>query len=306
MTEIKTTPLVSVIVNCFNGDKFLRETLDSIFRQSYSNFEVIFWDNQSTDESKEIAQSYDSRLKYFLAPLHTCLGEARANAIDKARGDYICFLDTDDLFAKDRLTEQVSFMEKNKIKFSFGSYVEIDSHSIEKKRHIVQEYFGYMLEAQLHKYTICMHTVMIAKELLDQSWCYFDMSLKHSPDTNLFLKILANYPAGAMQKVLAFYRIHDAQQSKIMLSRVGIEFKYTLDELIRLFPEVTNAILPTFEWAYSKVHFYNAIGHISQRNYHAARQSIAPIISLSIYYKILYLLIVLRIPAPVILRLLSR
>lgn len=58
-------PLVSVIMNCYNGSKYLKESIDSVLNQTYSNYEIIFWDNQSTDNSAEIFNSYtDSRLKY--------------------------------------------------------------------------------------------------------------------------------------------------------------------------------------------------------------------------------------------------
>ena len=72
-------PLVSIIINCFNGEKYLREAINSVIAQSYENWEIIFWDNKSTDKSAKIFQSYnDKRLRYFLAPFHTeLLYEAR-------------------------------------------------------------------------------------------------------------------------------------------------------------------------------------------------------------------------------------
>lgn len=306
MTVKNRPPLVSIIVNCFNGERFLRESLSSIFSQSYQNFEVIFWDNRSTDKSKEIAKSFDGRLKYFLAKDHSELGKARVSALEKAMGDYICFLDTDDLFAKDRLTEQVAFMEFNRVSLSYGSHALIDITGTIRKTKILREGVSYQLKEQLTRYTICMATVMIRKELFDLKWCFLDPSLVYSPDANLFLKILANYPAGVMAKVLSYYRIHDNQLSKKTFSHVGFEHKVTLDELKRLFPEVTNSLLPTFDWAYSKVNFYDAIGYIHDRDYAKAQLTIAPVTSKSIYYKLLNLLIIFRVPAPMISWLLSR
>ena len=75
-------PLVSIIINCFNGDKYLKEAINSIYNQSYHNWEIIFWDNQSTDESANIAKSFDQKLKYFYASNHTPLGEARNEAVN--------------------------------------------------------------------------------------------------------------------------------------------------------------------------------------------------------------------------------
>ena len=65
----KKTPLVSIIINCYNGEKYLAQAIDSIYNQTYKNWEIIFWDNASTDKSASIAKSYDSRLKYYYSYL---------------------------------------------------------------------------------------------------------------------------------------------------------------------------------------------------------------------------------------------
>ena len=76
--------LVSIIMNCYNGSKYLDEALQSIINQTYKNWELIFWDNLSNDNSKEIFKKYnDKRFKYFLADKHTVLYEARNLAIKK-------------------------------------------------------------------------------------------------------------------------------------------------------------------------------------------------------------------------------
>ena len=62
-------PLVSVIINCYNGERFLKEAIDSVYAQTFSDWEIILWDNASTDNTAEIAMSYDDRLKYFCATL---------------------------------------------------------------------------------------------------------------------------------------------------------------------------------------------------------------------------------------------
>ena len=73
MCEFDSNIKVSIIMNCFNGDRHLKQALDSIYDQSYSDWEIIFWDNQSSDNSASIAKSYDSRLKYFRSKEHTTL-----------------------------------------------------------------------------------------------------------------------------------------------------------------------------------------------------------------------------------------
>ena len=82
------SPLVSVIVNCYNGEKYVEFALQSVLAQTYANWELIFWDNQSKDQSAKIVNDFnDSRIKYFYAPRHTLLYEARNCAIEKAEGN---------------------------------------------------------------------------------------------------------------------------------------------------------------------------------------------------------------------------
>ena len=71
----KDFPLVSIAMNCYNSDEYLQEAIDSVYAQSYSNWEIIFWDNASTDGSVNIVKSYDGRIKYYLVPKITPLGE---------------------------------------------------------------------------------------------------------------------------------------------------------------------------------------------------------------------------------------
>ena len=96
-------PLVSIIINCYNGEKYLREAIDSIYSQTYVNWEIIFWDNCSTDRSAEIAKSFDHRLRYYCTVDTTPLGAARNLAIKKTKGKYIAFLDCDDLYLPEKL-----------------------------------------------------------------------------------------------------------------------------------------------------------------------------------------------------------
>lgn len=118
------SPCVSVIMNCRNSSEFLKEAIDSVFAQSFDNWEIVFWDNQSTDASPEIAQSYcrassdgDEQkkrvLRYFRAEEPAPLGQARNLAIQKARGELIAFLDCDDLWEPDKLARQVELFERN-------------------------------------------------------------------------------------------------------------------------------------------------------------------------------------------------
>ena len=94
-------PLVSIIINCFNGQSYLKKSVSSILNQTYKNWEIIFWDNKSTDNSKKILKNFkDRRIKYFYSKKFNTLYKSRNLAIKKTKGNFVCFLDTDDFWKK--------------------------------------------------------------------------------------------------------------------------------------------------------------------------------------------------------------
>ena len=102
-------PLVSVIMNVRNGASTLREALDSVMAQTFSDWEVIVWDDCSTDCSAKIVAGFpDSRIRYFLSPGDTSLGEARDDAIRQASGEWLAFLDQDDIWMPRKLELQMA------------------------------------------------------------------------------------------------------------------------------------------------------------------------------------------------------
>ena len=130
-------PLVSVIMNCHNGEKYLREAIDSVISQTYNNWELIFWDNHSTDKTSDIIKSYtDSRIYYYYTNTFTTLGKARNSAIDVSNGEIIAFLDADDIWLKEKLIKQIPLFRDKDI-----GIVICDSYSFNEKN----------LERQLYK-----------------------------------------------------------------------------------------------------------------------------------------------------------
>ena len=110
---MKKTPLVSIIINCLNGEKYLDKALKSVFNQIYTNWEIIFFDNNSTDKSYSILKKYkDKRIKYFKSKKIYKLYKARNLAVKKCKGKMVTFLDVDDWWAKNKLKKQVDFFLK--------------------------------------------------------------------------------------------------------------------------------------------------------------------------------------------------
>ena len=112
---MRSSPLVSIIINSYNGEKYLRKSISSIINQRYPNWEIIFWDNNSKDNTKKIVKSIDDkRIKYFRNRTYKKLYDSRNLAIKKCKGNYITFLDVDDWWHKNKLLSQVKLLNKKK------------------------------------------------------------------------------------------------------------------------------------------------------------------------------------------------
>ena len=91
-TKITNQPLVSVVMNCHNGEKYLKQSILSVINQKYKNWEIIFWDNKSTDKSEKIVKSFkDKRIKYFKSNKFEKLYRTRNLAIKKSKGNIYVF-----------------------------------------------------------------------------------------------------------------------------------------------------------------------------------------------------------------------
>ena len=116
-------PLVSIIMNSHNGDQYLQKSINSILKQSYKNWELIFWDNCSFDKTKEkLGKIKDERIKYFYSKKFNTLYKSRNLAIKKAKGKYVAFLDVDDQWEKSKISEQVKKLEKKREFFIYSNY----------------------------------------------------------------------------------------------------------------------------------------------------------------------------------------
>ena len=115
--------LVSIVMPNYNGGKYLKETIDSVLSQTFDNWELLFVDDCSTDNSLEIVRSYaDERIRIFQNETNRGAAVSRNRAIEAANGRWIAFLDSDDLWLPEKLEKQVAFMKDKEIVFSFTDY----------------------------------------------------------------------------------------------------------------------------------------------------------------------------------------
>ena len=121
--------LVSIITPTYNCAKFIARTLDSVLAQTYQNWEMIIVDDNSQDNTKEIVEDYmknDSRIQYHLLEVNSGAAVARTTAMKLAKGSYMAFLDSDDIWKPDKLERQIKWMNENDYAFSCTAYEHID------------------------------------------------------------------------------------------------------------------------------------------------------------------------------------
>lgn len=123
--------LVSIIMPSYNTGKFIKESIDAVLDQTYINWELLIVDDCSNDNTDEVVMPYlaDERIKYLKNEKNSGAAVSRNRALREAKGKWIAFLDSDDLWAPEKLQKQILFMEKNDYHFSYTSYIEIDEAS---------------------------------------------------------------------------------------------------------------------------------------------------------------------------------
>lgn len=121
--------LVSIITPSYNTANFIGKTIESVLEQTYQNWEMIIVDDCSQDNTDEVVQQYlvDERIRYIKNKVNSGAALSRNRALKEARGRWIAFLDSDDLWSSNKLEKQVAFMAKNGYHFSYTNYEEIDS-----------------------------------------------------------------------------------------------------------------------------------------------------------------------------------
>jgi len=260
------TELISIITPVYNVEKFITETIESVLNQTYSNWELILVDDGSTDRSSEICKLYalkDIRITYIYKN-NSGQAAARNLGIKNATGNYITFLDSDDLYSKDKLAQHFIDVIENPADFYYGAGYMIFENRTENKietydwfsgRYSGMEFFKILY----HSCAVNINSVLVKKELFNSTG-YFDESteLRGTEDWDLWLRIALKVESiygNPNPKV--YYRIHDNgihfQRANMLIGKWLIYEKYdtnkSLHTLVRkreyryVFRELMNSLL---------------------------------------------------------------
>lgn len=198
---------VSVITPVYNVEKYIDETLESIFRQTYEDIEIVLVDDCSTDNSAQIIAKYKEshpEIVYFLQPKNMGAGAARNKALELASGQYVAFLDSDDLWLPKKIERQIKLMQEKNSPFSYAAIEMMDEESktIKGKRNL-KETCNY--KYLLHNTIIATSSVIVDRTVLGD----FRMPLRRGgQDYATWLKLLrGGAVAYGINETLVRYRV---------------------------------------------------------------------------------------------------
>ena len=200
--------LVSIITPCYNGSKYIGETIKSVLAQTYKEWEMIIVDDGSKDNSVEILEEFaqkDNRIKLIKQP-NGGSANARNNGIRNAEGRYIALLDADDLWDNNFLEEQLKFMKEKNVVLVYGSYRRIDENSNEILRPLIAREKSTLKDMQRMCYIGCLTGLYDSKKF---GKVYLKEELKSIRDDYAYWLDIMQFEKVAYgnQKVLASYRV---------------------------------------------------------------------------------------------------
>lgn len=236
-----SSPLVSIIMNCYNGEKYLKEAIESVLSQSYTNWELILWDNQSSDLTPNIVKSFnDERICYHLAESKEPLSKARNLAIQKAKGEYLAFLDSDDIWLPQKLAFQMDkFIEQNQAGISFCGFETLLSSEDESAVRQAKFYSKFVYKSHNAKYIyhdllkgnyIIFSTVIVKRSVFDLTGGFSEF-LEQNEDFEILLKASLLAEAICIKDILVKYRIHASNNSYLNSRKNFKESKYIFSNL---------------------------------------------------------------------------
>ncbi len=237
MSLVNKNPLVTIIINFYNGEIYLSKAIESVLEQTYSNIELLLYDNLSTDSSRMIAHSYDdSRIRYILAEEFTPLGEARNRALKLSKGEFIGFLDCDDWVEKNKVEATLKGFDDDSV-----GLVYTNGYSYFTQREKYRPFYGSvhqkegeMFDYLLSSYHLAIPTVMFRRSVMEAlpNWFCSDFSMIEEFD--FFLKIAKISKVKYVNAYLGYWRVHSSsltwskkhlfeQEMRLFLSRLLLE-----------------------------------------------------------------------------------
>jgi glycosyltransferase involved in cell wall biosynthesis len=229
-------------MNAYNAEKHVHEAIVSVIGQTYKKWELIFWDNCSNDKTSKIVKLFkDKRIKYFKSKIHTTLGPARLSALEKCNGQFVAFLDSDDIWIKNKLELQMPFFNDNDV-----GIVSSNSEFFNKNgfvRNLYTNSFpqnGYVFEKLLENYNLAIETVVLRRSYIEKLDHSFDQNFHSILDFDLFIRIAEISKLYNLKEVTAKWRMHEKNETFLFPEKFINEFILWQKKIINRYPNIIN------------------------------------------------------------------
>jgi glycosyltransferase involved in cell wall biosynthesis len=231
-------PRVTVIMNCLNGEKYLRESIDSVFAQRFQDWEIVFFDNASTDRTEEIARSYGPQLRYFRSDKILKLGAARNEAIKLARGEFIAFLDCDDVWLPAKLEKQMPLFADPEVGLVYCDTIIFNNAGDERRMYSYRRFArGYCFDILLVDYFMSMQTVVLRRTALEAENHWFDPRFEAIEEADLFRRIAYRWKIDLANEPLGKWRVHAESTTWSKAYLFAEENELLLEKYHQIFPD---------------------------------------------------------------------
>lgn len=236
-------PLASIIIPAYNAKQYISETVQSVLNQTHTNWELIIIDDGSIDNTLEIIEAFaktDSRIKY-LTKHNSGVSDTRNKGLSMAKGEFISFLDADDIWNKENLEEKIKFIKKNDIDVAYSNCEKIDSNSNSLNNILTGTDSPLLSDILLLRgnYITAPSGIVLKKSVLDKIGG-FDTNLSNNADQELWIRILSNnFKIKLIKNVLWKYRVHNNNMS----SNIALLEK---DSIYIFNKSKSNKLYPTF------------------------------------------------------------
>jgi len=220
---VRELPQVSVIIPCFNREKYIQETVNSVLNQTYPNIEIVCVDDGCTDGTREILDSYGEKIRVFEHPGRVNKGQSAAInlGIQKSESDYVAILDSDDLFAPEKIEKQVKYLEDHPV----VGYMYTNGYAIDKNGDTLYKTFtdGYIApgdpETVLLECPLGTPSGYLVRRVVYERAGYFDESLRSSQDHDMAIRLAEIAEIGYLDEALWYKREHSDSLSSLQSER---------------------------------------------------------------------------------------
>jgi glycosyltransferase involved in cell wall biosynthesis len=260
-------PKVSVIIPAYNAMSYLPETLESVLQQTFTDFEIIIVDDGSSDRIVTWANSLtDDRIR-FISQSNQGVSTARNTAIGQAKGEYIAFLDADDLWQSTKLEKQVQFLDSNPTVGLVATWMILTDEDNHPLSEVKLDFKQGNLRKEIIEVSIipCGSIPMVRRVCFDRVGL-FDPTLRFGEDWEMWTRIAADYDFGLIKELLVNYRQHSHNSSKN-----SQEILPDFDRLIeKMFSSVPTELLSIKDRTYGRMNLYIAWKSLENKDFQGA------------------------------------